>query len=555
MPRPAAVAAPPAGACAPGRKHSGDFSGDSPRAAVHAGGPQQRVAGGSPRRLSAPELDVSSLVAALSAAAAAAELQQQECAAHNNSTDGTEPHLTADPAAVDGTHQQPQQQGQPAGRSPASHHLHAQAREDAARVLSLIRFPLLPIEQLHGCLADPLLVQLPAVLALVHEALDVHRRETGAVLAPPQHHLQQAPQQLLLLGEAAAGPAAAAMQGAPGAAATGGMGGVGAAAGTAPCGAAAADAACFAAAAGCAGAVPTGAGCAPLPGATLASAASMGCAAIPGSANGGAGSFSRSTSMPAPASERRLVKPLAPSGHSGSVATEGGGPGTPGPAGTPHPLQSPVKTSAAGGATGGSGAADGAAAAWSVRYQRRCLPFALELEYVCDGDSSGVLHFLGTQYGAQVRSGAAAGSGQNFIAQMLPYIPKPLADQAPLCVAPPVLVPWQLSTVLNSCTPCVLRHMHTGLGEPHAGQARGRACQQPDRPHHRPARAGRPPVRAHQLRGPALRQRRGQQLVAGAIRCLSVWRHGQFWLETTDSASALGAYLELNQGCVHGCVR
>ncbi|KAG2440290.1 hypothetical protein HXX76_004401 [Chlamydomonas incerta] len=391
VPMVATVTAQPAAAGAPGRKHSGDFSGGSPRAALHAGGPQQRMPGGSPRRLSAPELDVSSLVAALSAAAAAAAEQE--------SSNGTGHHQPADSITADRSHEQHQQHGRQAGGSAACHHLHAQAQEDAARVLSLIRYPLLPIEQLHGCLADPLLVRLPAVLELVHEALEVHRRETGAVLAPPQHQPPQAPQQLVLLGEATRTAAGTA----PGAAAAGGAGGAGAAAGAAPCGGAAADSACYPVGGGCAGvgAGATGPGCAPLPGAPLAPAGSLGCAAAPGSANGGAGAFSRSTSMPAPASERRLVKPLAPSGPNGSVTGEGAVPGTPGPAGTPHPLQSPGKAAAAGGSTGSSGAADGAAAAWSVRYQRRCLPFALELEFVCDGDSSGVLHFLGTQYGAQ----------------------------------------------------------------------------------------------------------------------------------------------------------
>ncbi|KAG2455054.1 hypothetical protein HYH02_000879 [Chlamydomonas schloesseri] len=403
VPMAVASAAAPAGAGAgpQGRKHSDDLLGNSPRAALaFTGGPQQRVAGDSPRRLSAPELDVSSLVSALHAAAAAAEEQQQS----DTSTTGVEA------AGADAAHQAShhQQRSEAAGSAvPATHHALMQAQEDAARVLSLIRYPLLPIEQLHGCLADPLLARLPAVLALVHEALEVHRRETGAVLAPPQHQAPLAPQQLLLLGEAAAAAAAAgATAAAAGAGAPGAAGAVGAgvAAGMVPCGGAVPDGAGYAAAGGCGGvgvASTDVSGCVPLPGVPLAPAGSLGCAGVPGGANSGTGAFSRSTSMPAPASERRLVKPLAQAGASGSGAADGAHPGTPGPAGTPHALQSPAKPSAVGGAAGASGGADGAAAAWSVRYQRRCLPFALELEYVCDGDSSGVLHFLGTQYGAQ----------------------------------------------------------------------------------------------------------------------------------------------------------
>ncbi|GLI59392.1 hypothetical protein VaNZ11_001258, partial [Volvox africanus] len=174
--------------------------------------------------------------------------------------------------------------------------------EAACRVLSLIRFPLLPIDQLHSCLRDPLLRRLPAVLGLVNEALEVHRRETGG--------------DQTVCGQDAR------------------------------------------------------------PDAHILS----------------------------PSSGRRLVKPLP----ANTTAT---GAAVAGPVGLDLAKGGGIPPAAGGASAVGPGGGGGAAAAtassatgdscWSVRYQRRCLPFALELMYVCDGDSSGVLHFLGTSYGTQ----------------------------------------------------------------------------------------------------------------------------------------------------------
>ncbi|GIL97309.1 hypothetical protein Vretimale_2789 [Volvox reticuliferus] len=176
------------------------------------------------------------------------------------------------------------------------------ADEAACRVLSLIRFPLLPIDQLHSCLQDPLLRRLPVVLGLVNEALEVHRRETGGDQTAGG---QDARQDAQILSPSSGRRLVK-----------------------------------------------------PLPATTVASSAAVAGPVGLDLANGG------------------VISPTA----------GGGGASTVGPAGS-----------------GGAAAAASAAgdSCWSVRYQRRCLPFALELMYVCDGDSSGVLHFLGTSYGAQ----------------------------------------------------------------------------------------------------------------------------------------------------------
>lgn len=173
------------------------------------------------------------------------------------------------------------------------------AEEEACRVLSLIRFPLLPIEQLSACLADSLLWRLSPVLELVHEALEVHRRETGAGWPSVAVAGQEGRLEGLLLS---------------------------------------------------------------------------------------------------PSVVRRLVKPLPAAMDTAAVAAAAGlvgqdvGAPPAGSAGTSASVVSPV--------SGGASAA-ASDSCWSVRYQRRCLPFALELMYVCDGDSCGVLHYLGTSYGEQ----------------------------------------------------------------------------------------------------------------------------------------------------------
>ncbi len=236
----------------------------------------------------------------------------------------------------------------------------AEALEAACRVLGLIRFPLLPIDHLHACLADPLLSRLPhhRVMALVHEALEVHARETGAG-AWPQLPLPVA---------------AASAAGRPG-------GGPGAAAG--------------------AGAAAS----APLPSSLSVSVARQ------GSGDAVGGNTSRSSSS--------CLGSAGPSGQMGDIA--GGAsaniPQAAAAASAPFAAASTTSTTPSGAAppqppggsassaspTPGRSAGGPLVDPWSgaVRYQRRCLPFALELMYVCDGDSCGVLHFLGTQYGSQ----------------------------------------------------------------------------------------------------------------------------------------------------------
>lgn len=244
----------------------------------------------------------------------------------------------------------------------------AEALEAACRVLGLIRFPLLPIDHLHACLADPLLSRLPhhRVMALVHEALEVHARETGAG-AWPQPPLPSA---------------AASAASRPG-------GGPGAAAG-----------------AGTAVSVP----------AVSELVASLPDAGRQGSGGAVGASSSRSSSC--------CLSSAGPSGHVGdsaggastSTPTAGAAPA----AGAPFAAASTSSTTPSGAAPSHPAGASASSASptpgrsasgplvdpggpWSgaVRYQRRCLPFALELMYVCDGDSCGVLHFLGTQYGSQ----------------------------------------------------------------------------------------------------------------------------------------------------------
>ncbi|GFR52255.1 hypothetical protein Agub_g14789, partial [Astrephomene gubernaculifera] len=286
------------------------------------------VTGGSHRRLSDPHLDCTALKTALAQAVAAAGSAAAPAAAPAPGT----PLPAATPPNL------------PCAAAPSATAVAVVSCVEG--VLSLIRYPLLPIDQLHACLRDPLLCRLPGVLGLVHEALEVHRRETGAggaVMSVPM--------------VPTTGAATAAMSG----------------------------------------------GC------SSGSAAPMGCGGCSsnhahGGMNGGGGGGLLSPT----AAERRLVKPLL-SPKAGVNGAEGGGVGGMGGGGATAGMGV-----ATGGAGGSGGTADGGGAAaeghgggaaidnrWSVRYQRRCLPFALELMYVCDGDSCGVLHFLGTQYGSQ----------------------------------------------------------------------------------------------------------------------------------------------------------
>ncbi|PNH11217.1 BTB/POZ domain-containing protein [Tetrabaena socialis] len=205
-----------------------------------------------------------------------------------------------------------------AALSPSAAAAAAAAVEEAvARVLCLIRFPLLPIEQLAACLADPLLRALPpCVLGLVHEALEVHRRETGG---------------------------------------DGGRDGAGGSGG-------------------------------------LYDSPARGCG----------GGLGRSASTPPPPpSGRRLVTPRTSIGSMPAADAPPMTPGRPGGGAASTAAANGLTSPTAGGGPGGGATAAPGDSSWSVRYQRRCLPFALELQFVCDGDSSGVLHFLGTQYGAQ----------------------------------------------------------------------------------------------------------------------------------------------------------
>ncbi|KAG2483203.1 hypothetical protein HYH03_017937 [Edaphochlamys debaryana] len=288
-------------------------SGPGPGPSLAAEERLERAAGGSPRALSAPEL---ALDAAVSAVLASASSDTSAAGGGGGAGSLRSAGCGQGPSRALGSGSG---SGGELGLAAAAGGGGAEEAAAVCRVLSLIRFPLLPIEQLRACLADPLLGRLPAVLGLVHEALEVHRRETGA----------------------AATEAAAA---APGGASAG---------------------------------------------AGLVTCPSYGRAACTGAA------------------ERRLVTPAAGlvSGASGSGAGAVG----------PDPAAAAAASSSAAASSlttqgsltapaGAAAAAPGAAADsanWAVRYQRRCLPFALELMYVCDGDSSGVLHFLGTQYGSQ----------------------------------------------------------------------------------------------------------------------------------------------------------